>query len=310
VSTFDNERSGEFAMTRSLRRSLFPAENPMRVFDARNAAQQSRYACTAMSGAAFFDVDNTLIKGSVLFHAGAGMVHHGLVSRRDIARHAVHHVAFRWRGEDVTHLARARAGALLLCAGLPVDEVVRLGEQVYDERLAGQVWQGTRQLADRHVMLGDPVWLVTGAPLELAQIVARRLHLSGALGTVAEVDNGVWTGRLVGDILHGPAKAIAIRVLADCEGLDLGLSSAYSDSINDLPMLESVAFPHAVNPDRRLRGVAEARGWPVHDFRTRGAIRRRLQPRHDRRSASRESGREFRVPSVFGTELGAYDSER
>ncbi|HTD50052.1 MAG TPA: HAD-IB family hydrolase [Acidimicrobiia bacterium] len=263
-----------------------------------------------MSGAAFFDVDNTLIKGSVLFHAGAGMVRHGLVTRRDIARHAAHHVAFRWRGEDVAHLARARAGALALCTGLPVDEVVQLGEQVYDERLTGRIWEGTRGLADQHVMLGEPVWLVTGAPLELAQIVARRLHLTGALGTVAEIDNGAWTGRLVGDVLHGPAKATAVRALAAREGLDLGRSSAYSDSINDLPMLESVAFPHAVNPDRRLRCVAEARGWPVHDFRTRTAIRRRLGPRHDGRRASRLTRREFRVPAISGTELGAYDPER
>jgi HAD superfamily hydrolase (TIGR01490 family) len=225
-----------------------------------------------MSRAAFFDVDNTLIKGSALFHAGVGMVRHGVVTRRDIARHAHQHVSYRWRGEHAGHLAGVQERALVLCAGLPVADVVALGERVYDERLAGRVWEGTRQLADRHLALGDPVWLVTGAPVELAEIVARRMHFRGALGTVAEVEHGAWTGRLVGEILHGPAKAAAVCALAGRERLDLDACSAYSDSINDLPLLELVGFPHAVNPDRRLRNIAAARGWPIHDFRMRHAL--------------------------------------
>jgi HAD superfamily hydrolase (TIGR01490 family) len=228
-----------------------------------------------MNRAAFFDVDNTLIKGSALFHAGAGMVRHGLITRRDIARHARQHAAFRLRGEDLDHLAGVRERALRLCAGLTVADVVALGEQVYDERLAGRIWEGTRRLADRHVALGDPVWLVTGAPIELAEIVARRLRFHGALGTVAEVEHGAWTGRLVGEVLHGPAKAAAVLALAEREDLDLDRCSAYSDSINDLPLLESVAFPHAVNPDRHLRKIDTARDWPIHDFRIRRALQRR-----------------------------------
>jgi HAD superfamily hydrolase (TIGR01490 family) len=231
-----------------------------------------------MSGAAFFDLDNTLIKGSVLFHAGAGMVRHGLVTRREVARHATKHVAFRWRGEDVGQLAGVRERALTLGAGLSVAEVVTLGEQVYDERLAGRIWDGTRRLAEDHLKHGDAVWLVTGAPVELAEIVARRLRLSGALGTVSEVADGAWTGRLVGELLHGPAKADAVRRLVDLEGLDLDACSAYSDSINDLPLLELVGFPHAVNPDRELCRVAVERGWPVHDFRTRRQVARIAVP--------------------------------
>lgn len=222
----------------------------------------------AMSGAAFFDLDNTLVKGSALFHFGAGMVRHRLVTRREIVRHARQHVAFRWRGEHVGELAGVRERALALGAGLRVAEVIELGEQVYDERIAGRIWDGTRRLAEGHLELGESVWLVTGAPVELAEIVAGRLGLSGALGTVAEVENGVWTGRLVGEVLHGHAKAIAVRALAEREGLDLNECAAYSDSINDLPLLDIVAYPHAVNPDRQLRRIARERGWPVHDFRT------------------------------------------
>ena len=104
--------------------------------------------------------------------------------------------------------------------------------------------------------------------MELAEILARRLGLTGALGTVAESVDGVYTGRLVGELLHGPAKPSAIASLADREGLDLARCAAYSDSVNDLPMLTLVGHPNAVNPDGDLRAEARRRGWPVHDFRT------------------------------------------
>lgn len=231
-----------------------------------------------MEGAAFFDLDNTLIKGSALFHIGAGMVRHRMVTRREMARHARQHLAFRWRGEQSAQLSGATERALALGAGLRVAELVTLSEQVYDERLAGRIWDGTRRLAERHLELGEPVWLVTAAPVELAEIVAGRLGLSGALGTVAEVEHGAWTGQLVGDVLHGHAKAVAVRDLAKREGLDLHQCAAYSDSINDLPLLNVVAHPHAVNPDHKLRRIAQTRGWPVHDFRIGRRVMRLATP--------------------------------
>jgi phosphoserine phosphatase len=112
------------------------------------------------------------------------------------------------------------------------------------------------------------VWLVTATPVELANILARRLGLTGALGTVAETSDGVYTGRLVGGLLHGEAKAAAVRALAEREGLDLSRSSAYSDSSNDLPMLELVGHPHVVNPDGDLLKQARSQDWPVHEFRS------------------------------------------
>jgi len=119
-----------------------------------------------------------------------------------------------------------------------------------------------------HLDQGQRVWLVTAAPIEIAQIIARRLGLTGAMGTVAEHVDGVYTGGLIGDLLHGPAKAEAIRALAAREGLDLSLCSAYSDSANDLPMLELVGDPCAINPDAKLRAHARAEGWRVRDYRT------------------------------------------
>ena len=102
----------------------------------------------------------------------------------------------------------------------------------------------------------------------MADTIAQRLGLSGALGTVAESVDGVYTGRLVGEPLHGPAKADAIRALAEHEGLDLSRCYAYSDSSNDIPMLQLVGKPCAINPDARLRAHAKAHGWRIRDYRT------------------------------------------
>ncbi|MFL6155109.1 MAG: HAD family hydrolase, partial [Marmoricola sp.] len=134
--------------------------------------------------------------------------------------------------------------------------------------MAHRIWPGTRALAQLHLDQGQRVWLVTAAPIEIATIIARRLGLTGALGTVAEHINGVYTGRLVGEMLHGPAKAEAVLALAAREGLDLSRCSAYSDSYNDLTMLSLVGDPCAVNPDAKLRAHAKAQGWRIRDYRT------------------------------------------
>lgn len=143
-----------------------------------------------------------------------------------------------------------------------------LGEEIYDELMADRIYPRTRELAQRHLDAGQRVWLVTATPVELAQIIGRRLGLTGALGTVAETEDGVYTGRLFGEMLHGQAKAAAVRALAAREGLDLRRCTAYSDSVNDVPMLSVVGTAVAINPDGALRDIARARGWQIKDFRT------------------------------------------
>ena len=167
-----------------------------------------------------------------------------------------------------TTSTRPAQAALAFVAGHRVDDIVRARRGDL-RRHHGRPDLGRRPAADqRHLDAGQRVWLVTATPVELANILARRLGLTGALGTVAESVDGVYTGRLVGGLLHGEAKAAAIRALAEREGLDLARSSAYSDSANDLPMLSLVGHPIAVNPDAELRAVATERGWPMHDFRS------------------------------------------
>ncbi len=221
------------------------------------------------TAAAFFDVDNTMMRGASIYHFARGLASRGLFTTNDLVRFAIGQAWFRVRGnENPEHIAKAKEMALAFVAGLKVDEVVHLGEEIYDEVMADRIWTGTRALAQAHLDAGRRVWLVTATPVELARVIAQRLGLTGALGTVAETAQGAYTGRLVGDLLHGPAKAEAIRALARKEGLDLARCSAYSDSANDLPMLSLVGNAYAINPDSELRDHAKDQGWQVRDFRT------------------------------------------
>jgi HAD superfamily hydrolase (TIGR01490 family) len=219
--------------------------------------------------AAFFDIDNTMMQGASIYHFARGLAARDFFTWRDLAAFGWKQVSFRLRGiEDPAHMEEAKQAALGFVAGHAVSEVVALGEEIYDELMADRIWSGTRALAQLHLDAGQRVWLVTAAPAEIASLVARRLGLTGALGTVSEIKDGVYTGRLVGEPLHGPAKAEAILALADQEDLDLSQCSAYSDSHNDLPMLTTVGHPVAVNPDPKLKRIARENGWEIRDFRT------------------------------------------
>ena len=243
---------------------------------AAEAAATSTSRSADPTAAAFFDVDNTMLRGSSLYYLARGFVKRGFVDGREIARFARDQLKFRFIGaEDVGLITSAKDAALALAAGQPVAALARVGEEVFDSVMIQRIYPGTRALAQRHLDAGQRVWLVTATPVEIADLIARRLGLTGALGTVSEIEDGCYTGRLVGETLHGPAKAEGVRALAEREGLDLRRCAAYSDSANDIPMLSLVGSPHAVNPDARLRRHARANGWPVCDFRTgRTAVRR------------------------------------
>jgi HAD superfamily hydrolase (TIGR01490 family) len=219
--------------------------------------------------AAFFDVDNTVMQGASIFHLARGLYARDFFTARDIGRFAWQQTKFRVVGrEDMGNVHEARETALTFAAGHTVAELTTIGEEVFDEVMAAKVWPGTRALAQMHLDAGQRVWLVTATPVEVATVIASRLGLTGALGTVAETEDGVYTGRLVGEILHGEAKAEAVTALARRERLDLGACSAYSDSANDIPMLSLVGHPCAINPDARLRAHAREHGWRVRDYRT------------------------------------------
>lgn len=234
---------------------------------------------TDANAAAFFDVDNTIMRGASMFHFAVGLARRNFFSGREIVGFGVKQVKFVLSGsEDLEDMASATEAALSFVKDRKVDELLSLAEEVFDDSMVDKLIPGSLALAQGHLDAGQQVWLVTATPVELATLIARRLGLTGALGTVSEVRNGVYTGHLDGPPLHGLAKAEAIRALAVREGLDLARCSAYSDSSNDIPMLSLVGTPVAVNPDSTLRAHARENEWKIRDFRRREQVKRMALP--------------------------------
>ena len=242
--------------------------DPLRLTGEASAAAASTDAPAAdLGAAAFFDVDNTIVRGASIFQLARGLYRRDFFTLRDIAGFARQQLSFVLLGENLEHVEDIQAKALGFVAGHSVAELRAVGEEVFDELMAHKIWPGTLALARMHLAQGQRVWLVTASPVEVADVIARRLGLTGALGTVAEHVDGIYTGRLVGLPMHGPAKAEAVRALAEQEGLGLERCSAYSDSANDIPLLSLVGSPCAINPDGKLRAYARARGWRVREYR-------------------------------------------
>ncbi|TRZ56966.1 MAG: HAD-IB family hydrolase [Streptomycetaceae bacterium] len=218
--------------------------------------------------AAFFDVDNTLIRGSTLYFLGRGMYQRGYFTKKDISRFALANLRFRLTGkENQEEIARIQDAATNFIGGHSVKDIEAIAQEIYDEYVSPAIWQGTIDIAQKHLANNEEVWLVTAAPEDMAILIANRLGLTGALGSKAETKDGVYTGAMSGALLHGRAKAIAVKSLAERNGLNLPDCYAYSDSHNDLPLLQSVGHPSAINPDALLTLRAMAEGWPIHDFR-------------------------------------------
>ncbi len=217
--------------------------------------------------AAFFDVDNTIVRGATAYHIARGLHRRGYLRTPAIIRFGWRQIVYNMFGEKAAGIDSIRTEALSIIRGWSVAEMTAIGEEVFDEVLALRIFPATKGLLDAHLVRGHEVWLVTTAPVEVGRLIARRLGATGALGTIAEHKHGYYTGALIGDLLHGEKKATAATLLAQERGLDLVNSFAYGDSINDIPILGTVGFPCAINPERRLRRYAKRHGWPIRDFR-------------------------------------------
>ena len=219
--------------------------------------------------AAFFDVDNTLIQGSSLILLAQGLFKKRFITLSELAPALRKQIRYRVSGsENADDIAEGREQALAIVKGKSVEELKQACREIVDNRMLQKSYADTIELASMHLAAGQQVWLVSATPVQIGQALAETLGFTGALGTVAEEENGKFTGRLVGDILHGPGKKHAVAALAALQQLDLSKCTAYSDSVNDLPMLNMVGSPVAVNPDRALRKHAKAQGWAVRDYRS------------------------------------------
>jgi HAD superfamily hydrolase (TIGR01490 family) len=228
-------------------------------------------ASSSRDAAAFFDLDRTLIAGASTFIFGWVAWRRGLLSTPELIGDAANALTFRLTGGSDDQPAQVRERILDAVAGRRREELTALNDDILP-RLLDSVRPETRQVVERHHELGRDTYIVSASPIEIVDPLGAALGMTGVIATESEVVNGVYTGRLMADFCYGPGKVSRVRQLADEKGYDLRLCYAYSDSRSDLPLLEMVGHPVAVNPDATLRRIARGRNWPVVHFARKAKI--------------------------------------
>jgi HAD superfamily hydrolase (TIGR01490 family) len=249
--------------------------------------------------AAFFDLDRTLIRRSSALALAGSFRDRGLIGRGQLARAALWQLLFVARGADTVAVRRVAEDGMAVLRGLPVRELQLLVAEAMEPVLKPLLYAEPLALARRHRERGEPIYIVSAALQEIVDALADELDFDGAIGSLGEVERGVFTGRVLRSC-HHEAKAEALDELAARDGIDLQVSTAYSDSASDLPFLEAVGNPVAVNPDRGLRRIADERGWPVLEF---GEL---LYPRAGRRVPAAALG----LPLVLGAGAAYWAARR
>ena len=216
-------------------------------------------------GAAFFDLDRTLISGSSAVDFGIVAWRNGLIPTQMLFRDAWGALAFRLAGASDEKSETTRDRILQAVAGLRRDDMIALNEETIP-RVLSKVRPESKGLIDMHHEAGRDCYIISASPVEVVEPLASALGMEGGIGTRAEVRDGVYTGELDGPFCYGDGKRIIIEKIAASRGYDLRLSYGYSDSASDLPMLELLGHPVAVNPDSPLEAVAHQRGWPIVVF--------------------------------------------
>jgi HAD superfamily hydrolase (TIGR01490 family) len=218
-----------------------------------------------VAAAAFFDLDRTLLRRSSALALAGPFRECGLISRWQLAKAAAWQLLFVLRGASHKAVRNASEGGLIVLRGFRPEQMRELVADAMEPILRPLVYAEPLRLIEQHRERGEPVYIVSATLQEIVQAIADDLGFDGALGTVAEVVDGVYTGKAV-RALHAENKAASVRELAESRGYELAACTAYSDSHTDVPFLEAVGHPVAVNPDRGLRRLASERGWPVLEF--------------------------------------------
>jgi len=240
-------------------------------------SEVSQYQSSGPS-AAFFDLDRTLISGSSAFVLGVAAWRAGLVPPRQFGKDAAGAIAFRYSGASDGTSTGVRDRILGAVKGVRVEDLVALNVEIVPKLIA-KVSPEAQALVDRHRHAVRASYIVSASPVELVEPLAKALGMTAGIGTISEIADGVYTGELAGPFCYGPGKVEAMSDLARWENLDLAQCYAYSDSASDLPMLEAVGHPVAVNPDAKLERIAHDNGWPIVVFskRTKVVVRRTTQ---------------------------------
>ncbi len=225
--------------------------------------------------AAFFDLDKTIIAKSSPLALGRSFFREGLIGRSFLLKSLYAQLVFALMGADEAKMERMRVEAARLTAGWDPEKVRQVVNEVLEEVISPLIYAEALDLMHDHRAAGRLICIVSSSPEEIVQPLAAMLHANRYIATKPAVADGKYTGDL-DFYAYGPQKAVAIRALADDAGIDLEGSFAYSDSVTDLPMLEAVGNPVAVNPDKGLRRIALERGWTIEAFRNPVPLRSRL----------------------------------
>lgn len=225
--------------------------------------------------AVFFDLDKTIIARSSTLAFGKPLYKEGLISRALIVKGMYAQLVYHLVGADESKMERMRAALLELTKGWEKEKISSLVRETLADIIDPIIYAEALELIAEHRAAGRRVYIVSSSPEEIVRPLAEYIGVAHCIATRAMIEDGMYTGELE-FYCYGEGKRTAILAEAERAGIDLDRSYAYSDSITDLPMLESVGRPHAVNPDKELRKVVEERGWPILQFANPVSLRRRI----------------------------------
>jgi HAD superfamily hydrolase (TIGR01490 family) len=232
---------------------------------------------TLVADAAFFDLDKTIIAGSSALAFSRSFLREGLISRRAVLRSGYAQLLLLVAGADASTMDRLRERITALCAGWDVAQVREVVAQTLHETVEPLVYAEAQALIAEHRGQGDEIVVLSASGQEVVAPIAALVGADACRATRMSVAAGRYTGE-IDFYCYGEAKAQVARGIAAERGVPLGDCAAYSDSITDLPLLEAVGRPTAVNPDRALRRVATERGWPILTFTAPVPLGTRLRP--------------------------------
>lgn len=223
----------------------------------------------ARRAAAFFDIDETLIRGASSYWLARELFRRGFASRHDIGYAVRQSFLYMLYGEKRSRVNSVVRHAMERISGTSVAQLRAISEDVYDRVIEPKLYAATLTRLRWHRQRGEEVWLLSATPWILADVIAQHVGATGAVGTRVKTQDGLMLPQLDGPIVHGRYKAQAMRRIAGERRIDLDRSWAYSDSANDLLLLQGVAHPVVVNADKLLAHVAQERDWEIMQARTR-----------------------------------------